>query len=90
MKLTTLNGFMLIAGLSAIGLASVLLEPMPSKLYAGDTHILSWTTDRDYVSSDCGINRFGSVSANNDTAGYGAFPRSTPSHARPEPMGASP
>jgi hypothetical protein len=53
MKLTFLNGSLLIAGLSAIGLASVSLEPMPSRIYTGNVHELSWTTDRDYV-SDCG------------------------------------
>jgi hypothetical protein len=53
MKLTFLNGSLLIAGFSAIGLASISLEPMPSRIYTGDIHELSWTTDRDYV-SDCG------------------------------------
>jgi hypothetical protein len=56
MKLTLLNGSLLIAGLSAIGLASILLEPMPSRIYTGDIHELSWTTDRDYV-SHCGALR---------------------------------
>jgi hypothetical protein len=42
---------LLLASLSAIGLASISLEPMPSPLHAGDTHELSWTTDRDYVSN---------------------------------------
>jgi hypothetical protein len=51
MKLTLLNCSLLIAGLSAIGLASISLEPMPSPLHAGDTHELFWTTDRDYVSN---------------------------------------
>jgi hypothetical protein len=51
MKPTLLNGSLLIAGLSAIGLASMSLEAMPSPLHAGDTHELSWTTDRDYVSN---------------------------------------
>lgn len=50
MNLTILSGSMLIADLSAIGLASISLEPMPLQLYAGDVHELSWTTDRDYVS----------------------------------------
>jgi hypothetical protein len=50
MKLTILNGSLLIAGLSAIGLASISLEPMPSRIYTGDTHELSWTIDREYVS----------------------------------------
>lgn len=51
MKLMILNGSMLIAGLSAIGLASISLEPVPLQLYAGDVHELSWTTDQDYVSN---------------------------------------
>jgi hypothetical protein len=51
MKLTLLNGSLLIAGLSAIGLASISLEPMPSRIYTGDIRELSWTTDRDYVSN---------------------------------------
>jgi len=51
MKLTILKCSLLIAGLSAIGLASISLEPMPSRIYTGDIHELSWTTDRDYVSN---------------------------------------
>jgi len=76
MKLTLLNGFMLIAGLSAIGLASVSLDPMPSKLYAGDAHKLSWTTDRDYVGYHRAGN-FGIILANMRPAGHGASPRAT-------------
>ena len=40
----------LIATFSAIGLAEILFDPLPLRLYTGDSCGLHWTTDRDYVS----------------------------------------
>jgi len=42
---------LLVASLSAIGLAGILFDPLPLRLYTGDPHELYWTTDRDYVST---------------------------------------
>jgi hypothetical protein len=50
MKLSTTYTALLAASFSAIGLAEILLEPVPLRLYTGDSCELHWTADRDYVS----------------------------------------
>ena len=50
MKLTSFCTSLLVAKFSAIGLAEILLDPLPLRLYTGDSCELQWTTDRDYVS----------------------------------------
>ena len=51
MKFFSLSAALLVTGFSAIGLAEVLLEPLPLRLYTGDSCELRWTIDRDYVST---------------------------------------
>jgi hypothetical protein len=50
MKLSTTYTALLAASFSAIGLAEILLEPVPLRLYTGESCELRWTTDRYYVS----------------------------------------
>lgn len=50
MKFTSVYASLLLAGLSAIGLADISFDPLPLRLYAGDSCELHWTSDRDYVS----------------------------------------
>ena len=50
MKLFTTYATLLVAVLSAVGLAEILFDPLPLRLYTGDSCELHWTTDRDYVS----------------------------------------
>jgi hypothetical protein len=51
MKLSSTYTALLAASFSAIGLAEILLEPLPLRLYTGDSCELHWTSDRDYVST---------------------------------------
>lgn len=50
MKLLSFYATLLVTSFSAIGLAEILLEPLPLRLYSGDACELHWATDRDYVS----------------------------------------
>jgi hypothetical protein len=51
MKLTSVYASLLLASFSAIGLAEILFDPLPLRLYSGDTCELHWSTDTDYVST---------------------------------------
>jgi hypothetical protein len=50
MKLSSLHA-LLFASLSAIGLAEISFDPLPLRLYTGDSCELHWSTDTDYVST---------------------------------------
>jgi hypothetical protein len=50
MKLTSFYASLLLANLSAIALAEILFDPLPLRLYTGDSCELHWSTDTDYVS----------------------------------------
>jgi hypothetical protein len=51
MKLFTVYSSLLLASLSAIGLAEISFDPLPLRLYTGDSCELHWSTDTDYVST---------------------------------------
>lgn len=50
MKHFSFYATLLVANFSAIGLAEILFDPLPLRLYTGDSCELHWTTDRNYVS----------------------------------------
>jgi hypothetical protein len=50
MKLFSMHAAFVVASFSTIGLAEILFDPLPLRLYTGDSCELHWTTDRDYVS----------------------------------------
>lgn len=50
MKLSTICQTFAIASFATSGLATLLFDPLPSKLAFGDKVKLNWTADHDYVS----------------------------------------
>jgi hypothetical protein len=50
MKLFSFHAALLVASLSAIGLAEISFDPLPLRLYTGDSCELHWTSDREHVS----------------------------------------
>lgn len=50
MKFSSVYASLLVASLSAVSLAEISFDPLPLRLYAGDSCELRWTADRDYVS----------------------------------------
>ena len=50
MKLFSFYATLLVTSFSAIGLAEILLDALPLRLYTGESCELRWVTDRDYVS----------------------------------------
>lgn len=50
MKLSLIYQAFAIASFSTSGLATLLFDPLPTKLASGDEVKLNWTADHDYVS----------------------------------------
>ena len=49
MKLSALYSCLAFAVLSSVTDALVLVDPLPSVVQVGETHEITWFTDRDYV-----------------------------------------